>query len=245
MRRQRGPTADAIEQQPREEGAHVPALVCVHGLSGSSRWWSSLVPRVGAAGPVVLLDLPRSTAPYRMPEWVIGRLEDLESRVDLVGHSLGGLVSVRVAALRPDLVRRLVLIAPPGVGPRRSTTTYVWPLLVTLTRSRPGFLTRVTADALRAGPRNIVRGGRHASRADIRAELRSVAAPTLLVWGTRDRIVPAVEGPIWRDALCDARLLLLPGAGHVPMVDAADELANAIIAFREKPLDELGDALGV
>jgi pimeloyl-ACP methyl ester carboxylesterase len=200
---------------------------------------------VEAAGPVVLLDLPRSTAPDRLPEWVIERLEDLEPPVDLVGHSLGGLISVRVAVLRPDLVRRLVLIAPPGVGQPRSTATYVWPLLVTLARSRPGFLTRVTADALWAGPGNIVRGGRHASRADIRADLRSVVAPTLLVWGTRDRIVPAVEGPVWRDELCDARLLLLSGAGHVPMVDAADELADAIVAFRKKPPDELGDVPGL
>ena len=242
MRRERVPTT--YEEQTGSE-ERVPALVCVHGLSGSSRWWSRLVPRVEAIGPIVLLDLPRALAPSRLPEWVIGRLEGLEPPVDLVGHSLGGLVSARVAALRPDLVRRLILIAPPGIGPRRSTMTFLWPLLMTLARSRPSFLTRLTADALRAGPRNILRGGRHASTADIRADLAAVVAPTLLVWGARDRIVPAMDGPIWRDALVDARFLLLPCAGHVPMLDAADDLAAAIVAFREKPLDELGNELGV
>ncbi len=233
----------------REERAiderQVPALACVHGLSGSSRWWSRLVPRLEAAGPVALLDLPRSLAPTGMPEWVVDRLERLEPPVDLVGHSLGGLVCARVAALRPDLVRRLILIAPPGMGAPRSPAAYVWPLAVTLGRSRPGFLTRLTADALRAGPRNIVRGGRYATTADVRAALGSIDAPTLLVWGARDRIVPAADGPAWREALVDARLLVLPRAGHVPMVDAPDDLADAIVAFREKPLDELGDDTGV
>ena len=221
-----------------------PPIVCVHGLSGSSRWWSPVVHRLEGAGPLALLDLPRSWAPSRLPEWVVARLEGLQPPVDLVGHSLGGLVSARVAASRPDLVRRLVLIAPPGIDPRPSTT-YLWPLLVTLARSRPRFLARLTADALRTGPRNVLRGGRHASTADIRAELPHVVAPTLLVWGERDRIVPPVWGPVWRDALVDARLVVLPGAGHVPMVDAPDDLADAIVAFREKRLDELGEPLGV
>jgi pimeloyl-ACP methyl ester carboxylesterase len=219
--------------------------VCVHGLSGSSRWWSRLLPGLERGGPVVLLDLPRSLHPRRLEEWVSGRLEDLEHPVDLVGHSLGGLVSVRVACLRPELVRRLVLIAPPGIRGGRPATVYLWPLLQTLARSRPGFLARLTTDALRTGPRSIVRGGLHVAAADIRDDLASVAAPTLLVWGALDRIVPAADGPVWRHHLPHARLVVLPGAGHVPMVDTPHALVDAINAFREERLDELGDELGV
>ena len=122
---------------------------------------------------------------------------------------------------------------------------YLWPLAVTVARSRPALLRRLTADALRAGPRNLLRGGRHVSTADVRSDLGSVVAPTLLVWGARDTVVPPVEGRDWCEALADARLVVLPGAGHVPMIDAADELADVIVAFREKPLDELGDLPGV
>lgn len=227
------------------QDGRLPALVCVHGLSGSARWWSRVVPRVAEGGQVVLLDLPRSLPPVEVPDWVVGRLEGLDPPVDVVGHSLGALVAARAAALRPDLVRRLVLIAPPGISPRGSMVPYVWPLLGTVVRSRPALVRRLLADGLRAGPRNIVRGGRHVATADVRAELRSVAAPTLLVWGARDLVVPAVEGPVWREALTRAWLVVLPGAGHVPMIDAADELADAIVAFREKPLDELADVFGV
>ena len=75
--------------------------------------------------------------------------------------------------------------------------------------------------------------------ADVTAELGAVTAPTLLVWGGRDRIVPVDEAPGWIERLPDARLLVLPGASHVPMVEAPDELADAIVAFREERLDEL------
>lgn len=241
-------TAEGRTGRPDELSPPGPGrttLVCVHGLSGSSRWWSRLLPRLERGGPVVLLDLPRSLHPRRLEEWVSGQLEAVEHPVDLVGHSLGALVSVRVAGLRPELVRRLVLIAPPGIRGRRSTSAYLWPLLRTLARSRPGFLATLTTDAVRTGPRNIVRGGAHVAAADVRGDLGAVEAPTLLVWGAHDRIVPAADGPAWRDRLPHARLVVLPRAGHVPMVDAPEALADAINAFREERLDEVGDERGV
>ena len=155
-----------------------PVLVCVHGLSGSGRWWSAVLPRLERSGPVVVLDLPRGLRPDQLPDWVASRLEPLEPPVDLVGHSLGALVCATVACRRPDLVRRLVLIAPPGLDRRRSMATLVWPLLRTLARSRPRFLATLTTDAMRTGPGNIVRGGLHVCRADIRDDLPSLVAPT-------------------------------------------------------------------
>ena len=135
--------------------------MCVHGLSASSRWWARVVAPMEGAGPVELLDVPRSLKPCEVAAWLAGRIEELGRPVDLAGHSLGALVSVRVAALRPDLVRRLVLISPPGVGPPRSPLAYAWPLARTMLGARPSFLVRLTYDGLRAGPRNLARGGLH------------------------------------------------------------------------------------
>jgi 3-oxoadipate enol-lactonase len=68
-------------------------------------------------------------------------------------------------------------------------------------------------------------------RHDIRAELGNVRAPTLLIWGDRDALVPPVWGPIVQAGLPDARLLLLPGAGHVAQYDRADAFNRATLAF--------------
>lgn len=192
----------------------------------------------------MLLDVPRSLRPEEMPGWLGERIEELEPPVDLAGHSLGALVSVRVAALRPELVRRLVLIAPPGIR-SRAAIEYAWPLVSSLVRSRPSFIARLTGDALRAGPRNLVRGGLHARVGGVEEELATVSAPTLLIWGESDRIVPPSDAPLWTDALSDARLMILTGARHVPMYEASDELAEAIAAFREERLDEAGGGSGM
>jgi len=218
-----------------------PPLVCVHGLSGSSRWWTRVTALIDRHVPLVLSDVPRSLKPSEVETWLAGRIEELGPPVDLAGHSLGALVSVRVAALRPELVRRLVLISPPGVGPPRSPLTYAWPLARTMLGSRPSFLVRLTYDGLRAGPRNLARGGLHVARADVTAELAAVTAPTLLVWGARDGVVPIEEASIWLERMPDARLIVIPGAGHVPMVDSPFELAEAIRPFLEKRFDEARD----
>jgi len=226
-------SGDGNEQQP--------PLVCVHGLSGSSRWWRRVTALIDRHVPLVLSDVPRSLKPSEVETWLAGRIEELGPPVDLAGHSLGGLVSVRVAALRPELVRRLVLISPPGVGPPRSPLTYAWPLARTMLGSRPSFLVRLTYDGLRAGPRNLARGGLHVARADVTAELAAVTAPTLLVWGARDGVVPIEEASIWLERMPDARLIVIPGAGHVPMVDSPVELAEAIRPFLEERFDEARD----
>jgi len=226
-------SGDGNEQQP--------PLVCVHGLSGSSRWWTRVTALIDHHVPLVLSDVPRSLKPSEVETWLAGRIEELGPPVDLAGHSLGALVSVRVAALRPELVRRLVLISPPGVGPPRSPLTYAWPLARTMLGSRPSFLVRLTYDGLRAGPRNLARGGLHVARADVTAELAAVTAPTLLVWGARDGVVPIEEASIWLERMPDARLIVIPGAGHVPMVDSPFELAEAIRPFLEKRFDEARD----
>ena len=79
------------------------------------------------------------------------------------------------------------------------------------------------------------------TRADIAMELSTITVPTLLVWGEHDRVVPADDAPEWLDRLPSARLLVIPGAGHVPMFETPRELGEAIAGFREERLDEFRD----
>lgn len=181
-----------------------------------------------------VLDLPRAVPPGELAAWVAGRLEELRTPVDLVGHSLGALVAVRVAASRPELVRRLILIAPPGIASRRSALAYGWPLVASLLRARPRFLVRLATDAARAGPRNILRGGRYVAAADATGEAERVRAPTLLIWGAHDRLVPSITGDFWLRALPRARLHVITGASHVPMIESPAELVAAISEFRDE-----------
>ena len=106
-----------------------PALF-VHGLEGSSRNWTDLMDLLSPRLACDALDLPgfgdsppRPDGRYSiaaLAETVIALIQKRSRPVHLVGNSLGGAVSVKVAATRPDLVRTLTLISPalPDLRPR-------------------------------------------------------------------------------------------------------------------------------
>ncbi|HET7045403.1 MAG TPA: alpha/beta fold hydrolase [Gaiellaceae bacterium] len=236
-------TVRGREVRWRVEGAGEP-LVLVHGLSGSGRWWEAVLPPLVARHACHLLDVPRFGAALH-PDGVAGWLGDWADaaglrRFLLAGHSLGGAAAARLAAARPELVEALVLVAAAGMPSGRRLAGYALPLAAALRTSSPAFLRRLTADALRTGPDALLRGALYAARADVREEARAIRAPTLLVWGDRDPLVPPALAQEWLRAIPHARLVTLAGAGHVPMVERPAELAAELLSFLDEPGDRVG-----
>jgi pimeloyl-ACP methyl ester carboxylesterase len=129
-----------VRSVPTTEPAE-PALF-VHGLGGSSSNWTDVMALLRKHLECEALDLPgfgRSDPPrdgsYSLDSHATAVVRLIETRgrgaVHLVGNSLGGAVSTRVAAIRPDLVRSLTLISPalPDLRPRRGDDP-VLPLLL-------------------------------------------------------------------------------------------------------------------
>ncbi len=98
--------------------ADQPDLMAVHGLGGSAYNWMDLARTLDRG--ILAIDLPgfgfsppsRRHSPEAFTTVVIELLEHLSRPITLLGNSMGGLVSMQVASRRPDLVERLVLIAP-------------------------------------------------------------------------------------------------------------------------------------
>lgn len=116
--------------------------VFVHGLGGSARNWTDLMyllsPVVSGIAPDLSGFGRSAVAPdgdYSLgahAQTVVRLIEDrCDGPVDLFGNSMGGAISVRIAALRPDLVRSLILVSPalPDFRPRLS----IAPLLAATT----------------------------------------------------------------------------------------------------------------
>lgn len=243
-----------VELAGAEVGWHCagagPPLVLVHGLAGSWRWWRPVLPALARRFETHLVDLPRFGAvagarPGDAADWLVRWLDAVGLvRPALVGHSLGGLLAAQVAARHPELPRRLVLTGPAGVPTGRSGLRETLVLASCAWTVSPRFLPVLAADVLRWGPPALLRGGLYALATDLRADLARIEAPTLLVWGERDRLVPARLGPVWRDAIPAARLAVIPGAAHVPMVERPSAFARAVLDFLEEAEDERGDAPG-
>jgi pimeloyl-ACP methyl ester carboxylesterase len=203
--------------------------VLVHGLAGSSRWWREVEPRLSGLD-LDAVDLPRRGL-EELERWLAARLEPPSA---LVGHSLGGLLAARVAAREPDLVQRLVLIAPAGI-PVRGRLAHALPLAHAVAQMGLRFAPVLVRDAARAGPLGLWAGARAAVTTDLRDDLAHVRARTLLVWGDRDRLVPASSAAAWAAALPEARVELIPRTGHVPMVERPEELSRLLRDFLSAP----------
>jgi pimeloyl-ACP methyl ester carboxylesterase len=184
-------------------------LVLVHGLAGSPRWWTRVLPAL--AGYDVRFVDPR---------------DDLRAEPDeiLVGHSLGGMRAAHFAA-RHD-VRKLVLVAPAGFPSGRPIALELLAIVNAIT---PSFMPTVALDAMRWGPRALLRYGLEATRGGI--DVSNIRAPTLIVWGERDKLVPARLAPLWQAAIPHSRLEIVAGARHVPMFEQPSAFAEVLLDF--------------
>ncbi|MFF4399202.1 alpha/beta fold hydrolase [Streptomyces sp. NPDC001480] len=283
-----GVTLTVRSRPPAREG--LPPALYVHGLGGSSQNWSALMLELDGVVDSEAVDLPGfgdSPPPDDGDYSVTGharaviRYLDATGRgpVHLFGNSLGGAVTTRVAAVRPDLVRTLTLVSPalpelrvqrtavptallgvPGVAALFTRFTKEWSAeqrvrgVTALCYGDPGRVSPEAFghaveelerrlrlpyfwDAMTRSARGIVNaytlGGQHG----LWRQAERVLAPTLLVYGGRDQLVGYRMARKAARSFRDSRLLSLPDAGHVAMMEYPDTVAGA---FREL-LAEVGE----
>ena len=166
---------------------------------------------------------------------------------DLIGSSVGGSFAAELAAIWPDRVKRLALIAPFGLFNDKDPPTDPW---AQRPDDVPGLMT-ANPDIYRnlkempAGANSIewpieqARAAEAAARifwplGNTRLERRLplIKAPTLILWGESDRLMPRSYARALADAIGSAsETKIIAGAGHLAELDKPDEVAAAILAF--------------
>jgi pimeloyl-ACP methyl ester carboxylesterase len=225
-----------------EAGAEREAipLLMVHGINGSSDYWyPSAIPRLADERHVVAVDLPGNgfsgqLGGYGLDVWAdfLPAFMDVlgMERADLLGHSMGGQVAIGAVVRHPERFRKLVLIDSSGLP---ELVRPVWLASIKMltdssmrqVRLYPTFI-RVGLRARAAGPSlQMVR-----SRS-IRRELKLVTKPTLIIWGSRDRVVPLEHGAFMAKHISGARLVIIRGAGHMPFYERPEECCATILGF--------------
>jgi pimeloyl-ACP methyl ester carboxylesterase len=220
-------------------------------LEGEFRVLRIDLPGFGLTGPDPSGDYSDARA-VALVEALLDRLGI--ARVDLVGSSMGGRIAWRFAADRPGRVRRLVLMAPDGYAahgieygkPVRvplmmRALPYVLPMplfrqTLAAAYADPAAMTeerlaRYAAMTLAPGVRQAIldRTAGHLLEPP-EPYLHRITAPVLLLWGERDRMVPAANAGDYQRELRDSRLVMLPGIGHVPM---EEDPARALVPVRD------------
>ena len=176
-------------------------------------------------------------------------------RASIVGHSIGGRIAWTFAAQHPERVDRLVLVAPDGfaspgfeygqapqVPAMLGVMRYVLPQVVLKASLKPAYadpamltaelMTRYD-DLIRApGARQaLLDRMRQTVLVDPRPLLAAIRAPTLLVWGARDAMIPLANSADYLSSLADARLVSFARSGHLPQEEAAADSVAAVAQF--------------
>ena len=168
----------------------------------------------------------------------------------IVGHSVGGNVAVRLASVIPDAVRALVLVAPGGFTPHGLVTRAFCRVQGSRFSLSPRLFAALylrrhtpvtTAMRDRAAGEQAIAERVALSRAlwrsfgrpesDVRSAARNVRAPTLLLFGRQDLVIPARrDGREAARCLPTARFAVLPG-GHAPFAEVPERFLSELQPF--------------
>jgi pimeloyl-ACP methyl ester carboxylesterase len=235
------------------EGSGHPILL-LHGWASSSQSFAGLMAALADTFRVVAVDLPGFGWSRRPPEaWgaadYAAHLERVAETMALgtpavLGHSFGGHIAIHLAARQPGWVSRLVLVASAGIRPRRRFHVRLRQAGARLVKrffSLPGWgatgrgiIERVShrlgsRDFRAAGPMRptLVK----VVNEDVSSLLAAIHAPTLILWGDRDREVPRAAMEIMAEGIAGSRLVVLDGAGHFPFLDMPEDFTRRLKGF--------------
>ncbi len=177
------------------------------------------------------------------------------ARASVVGHSIGGRIAWTFAARHPERVDKLVLVAPDGFAspgfeygqaPEVPATVklmrYVLPKPLLRMSLAPAYAdpslltdaltTRYHDLMLAPGSRDaLIARMQQTTLVDPLPLLRSIRAPTLLLWGEADAMIPVANSAEYLKAIPNATLLSLPGVGHLLHEEAAAQSIGPVRAF--------------
>ncbi|MBB5918036.1 pimeloyl-ACP methyl ester carboxylesterase [Nocardia transvalensis] len=244
----------------RQDGPRdAPALLLIHGSAASARSWDALVPLLTESHRVVRIDLlgcGRSAEPadgsYAVEDQarrvgnVLDRL-DIDNTV-IAGHSSGGMVATALAARNPALVSALVLIdTAPSVDAAIPQSITIDPSQwdnLTDDQLRPaiaagfaeGFeIPRQFLDELRGMTiHSFLKATRAATdylaHQPLPDRLATLDTPLLVLFGEKDQRVRPTSAARYR-AVPGARIEMLPGSGHSPIIENPSHTAALLLPF--------------
>lgn len=232
--------------------AGAPPLLLIHGAGGHRLSWPPQARRL-AGLDVYAVDLPGHGESGGRPETTISgyaeRVLDWLRSLDVpplivVGHSMGGAIALTLALRRPGRVAGLALIATSGrlrvagqiltdsASRARFPAAVDWYLARAFAPTTSAELVdRVRETALEAGHRVFHADFKACDQFDVRARLKEIERPALVISAREDRLTPVKLGQALAADLPQGTFVELQNAGHMVPLERPQEVADRLTAF--------------
>ena len=231
-----------------------PSLLFIHGAGGNGEIWEEQVAFFKGKHSVYRLDLPGHGGSGPQGEdrigsyahWVRLSTKKLFAKRPfvLVGHSMGGAIVLELALTPPEGVAGIVVV---GSGAKLAVTRAIFQMLsqnpeaffetigqFAFISSAPTALReRFIRVTRQCQPSVIFNDFQACDHFDVRTRLPEIKIPTLVLCGEEDQLTPVKNSRYLHENTAASRLVLIPNAGHMVMVEQPDTLNRAIKSFLE------------
>lgn len=217
-----------------------PPLILVHGLAGSTRWWNRNIGCLAEHFQVYAVDLSEFGDRRFRPRFVLSQaahylacwLAELGiEQASFIGHSMGGRIVAEFAAEHPHRVDRLVLVSAPIVPFGHGYLRQFWGMLLGFLRIPFSLFQVLLYDTLHTGIVPVLSVGRELLKSDLEDRITDLQAPTLIIWGEQDTIVPVNLGHALHQQVSGSQFVLIKSAAHVPMWENPEEFNRVALSY--------------
>ena len=236
-----------------------PNLIFLHGLGGEAGMWAGNIGPASEKHHVYALDqigFGHSDKPlidYKIETFVEFLQAFMQTlgipKATLVGNSLGGWIAVDFAAQHPDMVDKLVLVNAAGMRPEGgpgklsidlnpSSLANMRAILEFIVYDRQtvtdALVRQVYEQHLKSGDGYTIQRvlmGVFATDQFEDEKAGSIHAPTLVLWGHDDALIPLASGERYQKTIPGAKLVVFDRCGHIPQIEKPQEFNKALMEF--------------
>ncbi|MDP9139886.1 MAG: alpha/beta hydrolase [Pseudomonadota bacterium] len=243
------------------------AIVMIHGFSADKDVWMRFARHFTDRYRVLIIDLPGhgetpfdSALHYDAASQALRVVRAMEAlgiqRAHIVGNSMGGFITARIALDHPERTRSATLIDASGVhssepsdmdrmlaaggrNPFQIANIAEFDEFYAMTMAKAPWVPRMTLDYMaqryisqREQLARIFHDSANGGFLD--GNLGEIHVPVLVIWGAKDRLVHVSAARRWATGIVGAETIIYPDLGHMPMVEDPERSANDVLDFIER-----------
>lgn len=237
-----------------ETGGEGPNLLLLHGLFGALSNFEGIIDHFQKTHNVIVPILPIFELPIRkvsvtgLVDYVVNFVNHKGyEKVNVLGNSLGGHISLLYALAQPEKISSIILTGSSGLFESAMGTSFPkrgdYDFIKTKTEAtfyRPEVATKELVDEVfdivndRNKAIRVIATAKSAVRHNLGDKLHQIDAPTLLVWGKQDNVTPAFVGEKFNELIENSRLVFVDECGHAPMMEYPEVFNQHLQTFLEE-----------